>query len=255
MKPLISVIIITKDQKDYLSKSLPILFKQKLFGELEIIVVDSGSPKDVIEFYKKFNLKIVKIKPNNFNFSYAFNKGASVAKGKYLIRLSGDVIPQKLDFVKQLISPFSDPKIGATYGNYQVIDKTQDYPPFWSQKDFPSNSIRHHVKFTPLSGIFEKSIKDYQNIFKLAGGCCAFPRLIWKKRPFNQKMKNSEDAEYAWYIHSLGLDIVYVPQAKCVHQHPKIDKTKYSLNFVEAAIQILPQILIENKIQNLNDKN
>ncbi|MFA6463360.1 MAG: glycosyltransferase [Candidatus Shapirobacteria bacterium] len=242
MKPLASVIIITKNQKDFLSKSLPVLKKQKLPGDLEIIIVDSGSPKSVINYYRQFNPKIISIKPKDFNFSHAFNLGASVAKGKYLIRLSGDVIPQKNDFIKQLISPFSDQKIGATYGNYQITDHIYDYPPFWSQKDFPQKSIRHHTEFRPLSGLIEKSLTDYKNIYKMAGGCCAIPAQIWQKRPFNQTLKFGEDAEYAWYLHSIGLDIVYVPTAATIHQHQKIDKLNYSFKFINTFFQLLPII-------------
>ena len=73
--------------------------KQQTFkGKYEIIVVDSGSTDGAKEYCRSQKVKLVNIPSQNFNYANALNKGARVAEGRYLVRLSGDCIPQGKTF-------------------------------------------------------------------------------------------------------------------------------------------------------------
>lgn len=225
---LVSVIIITKNQKELLEQSLPVLLKQDLRGSYEIIVVDSGSTDGAIEYIKKLPVKLVKIRQVTFNFSNAFNASAKNAKGKYLVRLSGDVVPTTTDFLQEMIVPFVDPKVGGTYGRYTLTSKKPgyDYPNFWPEKRFPKVITRYSVKPDPVRMLFDKHQRD--QVTNFAGGCCAVRREIWQKRPFNERLIGGEDAEYAWFLHLIGFDIVCNPKAKVIHEHKiKIAKAEF----------------------------
>lgn len=216
---LASVVIITKNQKDLLKKSLPILLNQKLKGDYEIIVVDSGSVDGAVEYIKSLQVKLVQIRPEDFNYAFAFNKGASEAKGDYLIRLSGDCIPLSGDFIQELIKPFDDNKVGGTYGKYTISGKKGfGYPSYWPASRFPKKITRYSVKNRMFIGIVEIG-KARSEIFNFAGGCCAIRKSIWSKRPFNESLSEGEDAEYAWFLHVVGYDIVYNPKAVVLHEH------------------------------------
>ena len=52
-----SVIIITKNQKEFLHQTIPTLLSQKFSGSFEIIVVDSGSTDGAVEYVKTFPVK------------------------------------------------------------------------------------------------------------------------------------------------------------------------------------------------------
>jgi len=213
-----SVIIITKNQKSLLQKSLPLLLNQKLKGKYEIVVVDSGSTDGAREYLESLPIRLVKIKPENFNFASAFNAGAKRARGKYLIRLSGDVIPFKKNFLRELLKPFKDLKVGGTYGKYMITDrKAYQYPDFWPAERFPRKMARYSMYPNPIKMLINSKFRE--EIFNFAGGCCAIRREIWKKRPFNKKLIAGEDAEYAWFLHIIGYDIVYNPKAKVIHEH------------------------------------
>jgi len=214
-----SVVVITKNQKDLLKKSLPILLNQKLKGSYEIIVVDSGSTDGAVEYVKSLPIKLVQIRPQEFNYAHAFNKGASEAKGEYLIRLSGDCIPKRSDFIKELIVPFNDSKIGGTYGRYTISGrKGYGYPSYWPGSRFPKELTRYSTKTKIFTGMVEIG-KARTEVFNFAGGCCAIRKSIWGKRSFNESLSQGEDAEYAWFLHVAGYDIVYNPQAPVLHEH------------------------------------
>jgi len=216
---LASIIIITKNQKELLQKSLPVLLEQNIKGKYEIIVVDSGSTDGAREYVEPLPIKLVKIQPQNFKFAKAFNFGANNAKGEFLIRLSGDVLPIRKDFLKEMIKYFEDKKVGGTYGKYtQTGRKGYSYPNFWPPERFPNKTIRFNIKPNLIKVIFgNKSYVDVLTSF--AGGCCAIRKDIWKARPFNENLLGGEDAEYAAYLHLKGWDIVYNPEAEAIHEH------------------------------------
>lgn len=221
-----SVVIVTKNQKGFLQQTLPILLHQKFFGGYETIVVDSGSTDGAVGLVKSLPVKLVQIPPENFNYASAFNLGASWAKGEFLVRLSGDCIPQRIDFLTELLRPFSDPRVGATYGRYSISGRPGfGFPPAWSASRFPNKLTRYHIRPNFISSMSLMG-ETSEKLFNLAGGCCAVRKEIWKKRPFNENLAEAEDAEYAWFLHLIGYDIVYNPRAVCLHEH-KISRRFY----------------------------
>lgn len=222
-----SIIIITKDQKDFLQRSLPVLLNQDFEGDYEIIVVDSGSTDGAREYVESLPVKLIKIQPETFNFAEAFNTGAEKAKGKYLVRLSGDAIPIGKNWLSEIIEPFKDPTIGGTYGVYTITGREgYGYPDFWPAERFPQKLTRYSVRPTPLIGVrvnlFGIELGDSkakEEVFNFAGGCCAIRKDTWQKRPFNEKLLAGEDAEYAWFLHLIGYDVVCNPRAKTIHEH------------------------------------
>lgn len=225
---LASVIIVTKNQLPKLQQIIPILLQQKVKGLFEIIVVDSGSTDGARSYIKRIKSKrvrLVEISPNNFNYSKAFNAGANHASGKYLIRLSGDCIPVKTSWLAEIIKPFSDLKVGGTYGRYIVTGrKGFTYPDYWPAERFPNVVTRYSVTPTFLMGVSIFGLqpgdrKTSERVFNFTGGSCAIRKNIWKQRPFNESLLAAEDAEYSWFLHIVGYDVVYNPKAEVIHEH------------------------------------
>lgn len=216
-----SVIIITKNQREFLEKTLPVLIEQNLREQYEIIIVDSGSTDGAKEYARSLKkVRLVEIPSKNFNFARAFNVGARVARGEYLIRLSGDAIPIGKSFLKELLSGFEDEKVGGVFGKYTTSGrKGWGYPDFWPAWRFPKKRTRYKVGPFPLMGLNLFNLAIGPKAYMFAGGCCGIRRVVWKMRPFNEKLIAGEDGEYSWFLHMIGLDVVYVPSAKVLHEH------------------------------------
>lgn len=200
-----------------------------------MIVVDSGSADETRGFARSLGVKVIEINPHTFNYANAFNNAARVARGKYLVRLSGDVIPLGWNWLREMVKPFTDQRVGATYGVYTITGrKDWGYPDFWPAERFPDKLTRFSVRPTPFMGfnLFGKEFGDSKVrkfVFNLAGGCCAVRRDIWLKRPLNEKLASGEDAEYAWFLHLAGYDIACDPKAKAIHEHKKDNSVLASL--------------------------
>jgi glycosyltransferase involved in cell wall biosynthesis len=123
---VISVIIPTYNCGLYIAKTIDsvLLQKSKKF-DLDIIVVDDGSTDNTYDIVTPYtsryaNIRYRRIKSSG-NPGRPRNVAVSMAKGEYLAFVDADDIwlPGKLE--KQ-IELFSDPDIGLTWTNAQIID-------------------------------------------------------------------------------------------------------------------------------------
>jgi N-acetylglucosaminyl-diphospho-decaprenol L-rhamnosyltransferase len=113
MTPLVSVIIVSYNTRDYTVKSIKSALKSRGFkaGEIEVILIDNNSPDDSVSYIKK-NLPSVKVIANKDNrgFGGGNNQGADIAKGKYLLLLNPDAFlePDSLRIMTDIMEKRSD---------------------------------------------------------------------------------------------------------------------------------------------------
>ncbi len=89
MKPLVSVIVPTKDSAAYLPRCLDSIVSQT-YVNLEIIVVDNYSNDETVEIARRFKSKIILI-PDSER-SEQVNYGVMIARGKYVYRVDSDFV-------------------------------------------------------------------------------------------------------------------------------------------------------------------
>ena len=92
MDDLISVIVPIYKVEKYLKKCVESILEQT-YSNLDIILVDDGSPDncgDIIEEFRKKNEKIRTIHQKNGGLSDARNSGIKIAKGKYIVCIDSD---------------------------------------------------------------------------------------------------------------------------------------------------------------------
>ena len=89
-KPLISIIIRTKNEERWIESCVQNIINQS-YKKVEIIIVDNNSTDKTLYKIKKYKLKIVKI--NNFLPGKAINTGIKKSKGKIIVCLSAHCIP------------------------------------------------------------------------------------------------------------------------------------------------------------------
>lgn len=205
-----SVVIITKNQRAFLERSLPMIAAQRGIeaGGLEVIVVDSGSTdgaQDVVRAHGDL-AGLVEIPPHTFSYARAHNAGAARARGEILVRLSGDAIPAGECWLSRLMGPFSDPTVAATWGG-QIL------PP--------------HVR-SPLERLAQRLLYDHPDARRTRRhtrdttvlGCnMAVRRSLWREHPYDERLPQAED--YAWMHHwyRRGQAGVFVPDAPVLHGH------------------------------------
>lgn len=92
MEPLISVIVPIYKVEEYLSRCVDSIINQT-YKNLEIILVDDGSPDDcpkICDDYAKKDNRIKVLHLENGGAGYARNKGLSIASGDFISFIDGD---------------------------------------------------------------------------------------------------------------------------------------------------------------------
>lgn len=176
--PLISVVIIHWDTPGVLNGQLEILTPNK---DVEVIVVDNFSSKEVAKKVSALSDKATHIVLNkeNLGFAAAGNVGARLARGQWLLFLNPDV-----RINAAAVMEFAD--AAAARNLAAASPKTQD-PRYLKPLPSPSSLL---VEFSPLHRILPLSMFGQKT---LTGGC-----LLIKKDVFEQVGKWDEDF-FLWF--------------------------------------------------------
>ncbi len=120
--PSVSVIVPAYNEEKVIVKTITSLLTQHYAGELEIVVVDDGSPDSTYEIaehaYGSHPQVAVYTKPNGGKAS-ALNFGIARARGDVVIGLDADTVFLP-NTTAELVAPLADPKVGAVAGNAKV---------------------------------------------------------------------------------------------------------------------------------------
>lgn len=198
--PLVSFVIRTKNESRFIGKVLKFLYKQT-YNNFEVLIVDSGSTDGTLEVVKKFPVRIIKIKPEDFNFSYALNLGISKARGEYIAIISGHSIPISDEWLENGMRHFRNKKVAAVSGYYTFIPIG-----YFSRK-------LGRFFFLPYQRKIEKKCPRMTNTNAL------IRKDVWRQYPFDEKLSGSEDYDWASEMLSRGYDVVKDLGFSIFHSH------------------------------------
>jgi GT2 family glycosyltransferase len=127
MKPIVSVVIVSREKIDSLFKTIEGLANQSLpKSKFEVIIVDDGSEKqDLSLLAKKFKNRfssIRVIRQDKCGLAAGRNLGVKEAKSKIIAFTDNDCLPEK-NWLANLLSKFNDPQVAGVEG--KIIT---DYP-------------------------------------------------------------------------------------------------------------------------------
>lgn len=94
----ISVAIRTYNEQKHIGEVLESLERQT-YRNFEIIIVDSDSTDDTLKIVSSYNVRVVHIRKEDFNYSYASNVCVNNANGDIVCFLSGHSVPVKRTFL------------------------------------------------------------------------------------------------------------------------------------------------------------
>lgn len=228
-KPVVSIIIVSFNTKNYLKDCLQSVFHNLKKTKYEVIVVDNASTDSSTTYLKKLQAQ-KKIKllclSENLGYGTANNYGAVQASGKYLLFLNSDTL-LKEDPLSPAISYLEKhPSVAAyscrlTYPNGQIQPTGGYFPTLWRlfawqfflddlpllnrliSSVHPPASFYHQPRFLDwVTGAFMLVPKE---TFTQAGG---FDERIFLY---------AEELELCFRLKKLGKLVVYQPKTKIIH--------------------------------------
>lgn len=208
----VSILLLMKNEMANLKKSWDILAGQEYDGPVEYVYVDSGSTDGTLEFMKERGVEAHAIKPTDFHHGRTRNLAASLARHEVLVFLSGDAIPLDTHWLDNLVSPFEDIRVGATYGRQVAPAHIGPIRQFGMAWEYP---------MTPQVRDLSDGKRPDLSMFRMSNANSAVRASMWKKFRFNEKVVTSEDVGLCRDILLSGMKVVYVPEAAVYHCHEK----------------------------------
>jgi rhamnosyltransferase len=206
----LSILLLTKNGGSDLERLLLAVYGQKNANPFEVIAIDSGSTDDTLEVLRQFPVRVEHIPPEQFHHAHTRNFAARLARGSILIFLSQDAVPTSEDWLKNMISNFEDPRVGAVYG--------RQFPK-------PGSSLERQAALDTVYGQ-EKIVKDPARhngvgyrFYHFSDVNAAIRRSVWEAVRFPEDLKVFEDLGIAKGILDGGWKIVYEPEAAVFHSH------------------------------------
>jgi glycosyltransferase involved in cell wall biosynthesis len=197
---MISIVIRTKNESEYLAEVLRAIFAQDDNEGFEVLVIDSGSTDGTQEVVRTFPVQLREIPAEQFSFGYALNLGAQLAQGRIIVYLSAHCTPTTHRWLRNLVEPLrSDPGLVATYGRQEPRKGVNPFEEPGLRVAFPADGIK-----PPLA------------LFSNAN--CAAWRTVLLINPFDETLTSSEDL--VWRMQFQPDQILYVPEASVYHSHP-----------------------------------
>jgi len=89
----VSIVLRVKNEARMLHDVLQGVERQNYRGDMDVVVVDSGSTDGTLEIARAHNCRIFCIKPEDFSWGYALNLGAEKSTGDFIAYLSGHCVP------------------------------------------------------------------------------------------------------------------------------------------------------------------
>ncbi len=141
------------------------------------------------------------MRPEEFSFGRALNRGCEAARGRYLILASAHVYPLYDDWLEQLTRPFGDERIALTYGRQRGGSETR----------YAEHQVFAH--WYP-----EQSVAVQEHPF-CNNANAAIRRSIWAEHPYDEDLTGLEDIAWARQVLERGYVLSYVAEAEVVHIH------------------------------------
>lgn len=217
--PLVSVIIINYNGKQYLKTCLGGIFSNN-YPNYEVIVCDNGSTDGSQEYLEKLtkkhkNLFLVAL-GKNFGPSFARNKGVEKAKGKYFAFLDNDTKPESDWLVDPVKEMEQDPTIGACQCKLLLMKEPQ-------KLDYAGDYLSQFgllVQRVP-GGEVDRGQVD-QKVEILSAKSAA---MIIRREAFEEAggfdpdyFIYVEETDLAWRVWLSGYRIIFIPTSRVYHE-------------------------------------
>jgi glycosyltransferase involved in cell wall biosynthesis len=223
----VSIVIRTYNEARHLPQLLDGIASQRVDGmPVETIVVDSGSDDGTLEIASDRNCRLVRIQKSEFTFGRSLNMGCAVARGDYLVFVSGHCIPASDRWIQQLVSPLVSGAAAYSYGR-QLGNETSHFSERQLfRKYYPD------ADGTPTSDFFCNNANS------------ALLRSVWRDHLFDEGLTGLEDMELASRLVKQGKKIAYVAAAPVLHLHDESWR-RIRLRYEREAMalqRIMPQV-------------
>lgn len=211
----VSILLLMKNERKNLEQSWPLIAAQDYPGDVEYIYIDSGSTDGTVEFMAERGVAAHHIPNTEFHHGRTRNLACSIASHPLLVFLSGDARPMDTTWLRRLLEPFDDPRVGATYGRQVAPEGTSPLRTYGMCYEYSEVPQTRDLR-TLAAG--EKPSLGW---FRMSNANAAVRKELWQRFPFHEHVIMSEDVGMCFNILMHDMKVAYVPEAAVWHVHDR----------------------------------
>jgi glycosyltransferase involved in cell wall biosynthesis/SAM-dependent methyltransferase len=243
----ISIVIPTYNGLRELTKLIPQLINQKGFKKIEIIVVDSDSSDDTLEFLQNFpNIQVISMEQKDFSHSYARNLGFEKCSGKYVLFLVQDALPESDMWLYKFCNILQNNNLSAL-SCIQIVNSEADLYTCYSTDNF-NKFLNLKEKITKITEKYIEDINISRNLAQLDNVACLFYSSEFSQYKFRGKY--AEDLDIGLRLIKSDKKIGITSQTCVIHSHLRPAYYYMKRSMVES--DILNDIFDQASIQDIN---
>jgi GT2 family glycosyltransferase len=225
-RPLVSVVIPTRDQYRLLRTCIEGLLNRTSYSPIELVVVDNGSTEpDAVQFLASLEtrqeVKVVR-DPRPFNFARLTNLGVAGSSGSICIFLNNDVDAINSDWLDELVSHALRPEVGAVGAKLYYANDTLQHGGVVLGIYNASGSVAGHIhRGAPRSAAgYLNRLALTAEVSAVTAACMAIRRDVFEEvGGLNERdlAVSFNDVDLCLRIRKLGYSIVWTPHAELYH--------------------------------------
>lgn len=214
-----SVVIPTKNGGPLLSQVLDAIIAQLTPWEFELLVLDSGSRDDTLEYCRQRGVRGHSIAAEDFGHGRSRNLAVSLTRGEFIIFLTQDALPASRDWLVKLVAAVEQrDDVAGAFGRQVPYPEADPY----TARDL----IAHFDKFLqwprvqklddPMRYSVDQRYRRVLQFFSNSNACIR--RSVWEKYPFPD-VDYAEDQYWARTVIEAGYAKAYCDEATVFHSH------------------------------------
>ena len=203
----VSVVILTLNAGPAFRRTLDGVRQQRFDGTTELLVLDSGSTDGTPELAARCD-GVALHHTKNFGHGRTRNEAARLARGEFVVYLTQDAVPVGDRWLANLLAPFEDPRVAATFSRQIPYRNATPMERFFLAKRFPAVRIVRPVPHRlALYTVFFSNVSS------------AIRQKMLLEHPFDETLIMSEDQQFARDVIAAGHRTVYEPASVVYHSH------------------------------------
>ena len=220
-RPMVSIIIPTRDQASPLKKCVYSIFEKTDYPAYELIVLDNESQdSEALEFLadleKRDDVRVERI-DDAFNYSRLNNRGVELSRGSFVALLNNDVEVLHADWLTEMVSRAMQPKVAMVGAR------------LW----YPNGTIQHGGVILGAGGIaghahigLRRGEPGYfarahlaQDISAVTTACALVKREVYLQvGGFDENLAVTfNDVDFCLRLREAGYRILWTPYAELIH--------------------------------------
>jgi GT2 family glycosyltransferase len=225
-KPLVSVIVPTRDRADLVAQCAEGVLTKTTYTPLELLIVDNGSeqPETLALFERLKQDPRVRIlpAPGPFNFSALNNLAAAEARGEVLVLLNNDISMIGPDWLDEMVAQAIRPNVGAVGAKLYYPDKTLQHAGVVLGVGDVAERVAGHLYAGAGSNHpgYQGHLALPRNVSAVTAACLAIRKAVYESvggMDAEHLAVAFNDVDLCLKVRAAGYDIVWTPHAELVH--------------------------------------